>query len=171
MINLASSASSTWTSLSLNIFITGLRGYFLSGCAVETLLLVLGPPKHWTVPKYTLLVVLNVAWALAATSWLFHLVFTAGCWILVLLTSILQYAVVSSFTRARLRSSMKYAHFTRDKVAFFAIPTLKLDTGITGLVTVRGITVSLLDMVVELHGIEVCECHVGGASQWSGLLG
>ena len=158
MINLAGSAPATWSSFALNILTTGLSGWFLSGCAVETLLLVFGPPKHWTVPKYTLLVVLNIAWALAATSWLFHLVFAAGCWVLVLLTSIIQYTVVSSFTRARLRNLMKYVHFTKDKVALFEIPTLKLDTGFSGLVTIRGITVSLLDMVVELHGIEVCEC-------------
>lgn len=147
----------TWAAYSLAVIASWVRGYLTSGCAAETLLLVLGPPHHWTVPKYTLIAGLNIAWGLAVTSWLFHIVFTVVCWPLVVVTSILQYATVSSFTRGRLRRLWRDAHFTRDKVAFFGIPTLKLDTGITGLVTIRGITISFLDLVVELHGIEICE--------------
>jgi len=147
----------TWIAYSLAVIASWVRGYLTSGCAAETLLLALGPPNHWTVPKYTLIAILNTAWGLAATSWLFHTIFTVVCWPLVLATCALQYAVVSSFTRGRLRRLWKDAHFTRDRVAIFGIPTLRLDTGIAGLVTLRGITISLLDMVIELHGVEICE--------------
>jgi hypothetical protein len=48
-------------------------------------------------------------------------------------------------------------HFYRDKVAFFHLPSLVIDTNLDGLVTVRGLTFSILDLSIELHGIEVGE--------------
>ena len=41
------------------------------------------------------------------------------------------------------------------KVAFFYLPSLVIDTDLDGLVTIRGITFSILDLTIELHGIEV----------------
>ena len=143
--------------LLLAVITTWVRGWLTSGCAVESLLLLTGPTEHWTVSRYTLLAGLNAAYFLASTSWLFHLAFAAVCWPLVVVTCIVQYATVSSFTRNRLRSWLKLMHFYRDKVAFFYLPSLVIDTELDGLVTIRGITFSILDMTIELHGIEVGE--------------
>lgn len=155
--SLVQSPRNTWTSLLLALIASWVRGWLTSGCAVESLLLLLGPAEHWSVSRYTLLAALNAAYSLASTSWLFHLVFAAICWPLVVLTCIIQYAVVSSFTRNRLRKWLKLVHFYRDKVAFFNLPSMVIDTELDGLVTIRGVTLSILDMTIELHGIEIGE--------------
>jgi hypothetical protein len=147
----------TWAGLLLAVITTWVHGWLTSGCAVQSLLLLTGPAEHWTVSRYTLLAGLNAAYFLASTSWLFHLAFAAVCWPLVVVTCIVQYATVSSFTRNRLRSWLKLMHFYRDKVAFFYLPSLVIDTELDGLVTIRGITFSILDLTIELHGIEVGE--------------
>ena len=149
------SPRNTWTGLLLALIASWVRGWLTSGCAVESLLLLLGPAEHWSVSRYTLLAALNAAYSLAATSWLFHLAFAAVCWPLVVVTCIVQYAAVSSFTRNRLRSWLKLMHFYRDKIAFFYLPSLVVDTELDGLMTVRGVTFSILDLTIELHGIEV----------------
>ena len=46
-------------------------------------------------------------------------------------------------------------HFYRDKVAFFSLPSLVIDIDLDGLVTIRGVTFSILDLTIELHGIEI----------------
>lgn len=63
--------------------------------------------------------------------------------------------MVSSFTRGRLRALLKFAHFYQDRIAFFGVPSLVLDSGVEGLVTIRGITFSILDLSVEIHGVEI----------------
>lgn len=146
----------SWTSFfPLALIASWMRGWLTSGCALESFFLLTGPAEHWSVSRYTLLAGLNAAYLLASTSWLFHLVFGAVCWPLVGITCVVQYAAVSSFARERLRAWMKYMHFYRDKVAFFYLPSLVIDTEMDGLVTIRGITFSILDLTIELHGIEV----------------
>jgi hypothetical protein len=145
----------TWTGLLLTLIASWVRGWLTSGCAVESFLLLAGPAEHWSVSRYTLLAGLNAAYSLAATSWLFHLAFASLCWPLVGVTCIVQYATVSSFTRNRLRSWLRHVHFYRDKIAFFHLPSLVIDTDLDGLMTVRGVTFSVLDLTIELHGIEV----------------
>jgi hypothetical protein len=147
--------ANTWAAFSLAMIASWARCYLTSGCAVESLLLIAGPSKHKSVPRYALLGALNIAYLLASTSWLFHLAFAAVCWPLIALTCIVQYAAVSSFTRNRLRSWLKLVHFYRDKVAFFNLPSLVIDTELDGLVTIRGCTFSILDLSIEFHGIEV----------------
>lgn len=100
---------------------------------------------------------LNAAHFLASTSWLFELVFTGVCWPLVLATCIVQLAPVASLTRRSLRSSpwLSLVHFYQDTVAFFHLPSLVIDTDLDGLVTVRGVSFSILDLSLEFHGIEV----------------
>jgi hypothetical protein len=147
--------SSSWTSFAHTLIASWVYGWLASGCAVESFLLLTGPAEHWSVSRYTLLAALNAAYLLASTSWLFYLAFAAVCWPLIVVTCVVQYATVSSFARNRLRSWLKYMHFYRDKVAFFHLPSLVIDTDLDGLVTIRGITFSILDMTIELHGIEV----------------
>jgi hypothetical protein len=143
--------------LSLALIASWIRSWLTSGCAVESLLLLAGPAERYSVHRYTLLAALNAAYLVVSTSWLFTLAFAAVCWPLVIVTCIVQFAVVSSFTRRGLRSWLKLMHFYRDKVAFFHLPSLVIDTDLDGLVTVRGLTFSILDLSIELHGIEVGE--------------
>ncbi|KAM0721802.1 hypothetical protein Q7P37_002727 [Cladosporium fusiforme] len=149
------SAPNTWITFSLALASSGPRGWLYSGCAIESLLLLFGPPQHWSISRYGLLSYLHVFYAFASTSWLFHAIFTFFCWPLILATCLAQHAALSSFTRGRLRSLMKFAHFYRDKVAFFGLPSLVFDSGVDGLMTIRGITVSILDLNIQLHGIEI----------------
>lgn len=145
----------TWVASSLALIASWVRSWLTSGCAVETLLLLTCPGDQYSVPLWALLVALNATYFLASTSWLFHWAFAAICWPLIGITCIVQYAAVSSFTRGRLRSWLKLAHFYRDKVAFFHLPSLVIDTELDGLVTIRGLTFSVLDLSIQLHGIEV----------------
>jgi hypothetical protein len=148
-------SNNTWTSFPLALISSWMQGWLSSGCAVESFFLATGPAEHWSVSRYILLAALNAAHLLASTSWLFHLAFAVVCWPLVAVTCIVQYAAVSSFTRHRLRSWLKYVHFYRDKIAFFYLPSLVIDTDLDGLATVRGVTFSILDLTLELHGIEI----------------
>lgn len=145
----------TWAASSLALIASWVHSWLISGCAVETLLLLTGPEDQYSAHRPALLVALNSTYFLASTSWLFHWAFAAVCWPLIVATCIVQYAAVSSFTRGRLRSWLKLAHFYRDKVAFFHLPSLVIDTELDGLVTIRGLTFSVLDLSIQLHGIEV----------------
>jgi hypothetical protein len=128
--------------------------WLISGCAVETFLLLTSSTEYF-VSNYLLATCLNAAYLLASTSWLFSLLFAAGCWPLIGLTCLVQYSTVSSYTRARLRRTLKNVHFYRDQIALFYLPSLVIDSGLDGRVTVRGLTISLLDLTFELHGLEV----------------
>lgn len=153
-----SNTPDTWLAFSLATIASWVRSWLVSGAAIESFLLLWGPEQHWSISRYAFLAGLNVAYLLASTSWLFHLAFATLCWPLVAITCLVQYAAVSSFTRGRLRWLLKLVHFYRDKVAFFDLPSLVIDTDLDGMMTVRGITLNLLDMSIELHGIEVGKC-------------
>jgi hypothetical protein len=129
--------------------------WLISGCAIETLLLLTSPTDHFPISNYLLASLLNTTYLFASTSWLFCLLFAAACWPLIGLTCLVQYAVVSSYTRAKLRRTLRNVHFYRDKAALFYCPSMVIDSGLDGLVTIRGLTINLLDLSAELHGIEV----------------
>jgi hypothetical protein len=137
-------------------FISGwVRSWLFSGSAVETLLVLFGPLLQSAVPPWVLVLCLNAIYAVASTSWLLHIVFSVLCWPLVVATSIAQYVLISSFTRAKLRWLLHQMHFYRDKVAFFAFPVLIIDADISGFVAVQGVTASLLSLSVEFHSIDI----------------
>jgi hypothetical protein len=46
-------------------------------------------------------------------------------------------------------------HFINDKIAFFDIPALEIDTEVEGLLVIRGVTISLSRLSVIAHGVEV----------------
>lgn len=134
--------------------------YWLSsGCALESLLILFNPAGAETlqgdVSTGAFLLCLNTFYAVAATSWLLHIIFTAVCWPLVLATCIAQYAAISSFTRGKLRWLLNRLHFFRDKVAFFDFPTLIIDAGLEGFVALQGLTISLLTLSLDFHGVEI----------------
>ena len=41
--------------------------------------------------------------------------------------------------------------------AMFYLPSMVIDSGLDGLVTIRGLNISLLSATIELHGLEVGE--------------
>jgi hypothetical protein len=137
-------------------FVSGrTRTWLGSGSAVETLLLLFGPSPQTVVPSWVPALCLNAIYAIASTSWLLSIVFTAVCWPLVLATSITQYVLISSFTRGQLRWLLHQMHFYQDKVAFFSFPVLIIDTDISGFVAVHGVTASLLTLSIEFHSIDI----------------
>lgn len=62
---------------------------------------------------------------------------------------------MSNFVRGHLRSILKQLQFTNDKVAYFDIPALEIDTDVDGLFVVRGLTVSLSSLTIVAHGVEL----------------
>jgi len=132
------------------------NNWICSGSAIESLLLLFGPPLQADVPSWVFVLGLNAIYAVASTSWLLHIIFASTCWFLVVATSIAQYAAISSFTRGRLRRLLHQVHFHGDKVAFFDFPVLIIDSGISGFVAVHGVTVSLLTLSVEFHSLNLC---------------
>jgi hypothetical protein len=137
-------------------FVSGwTRSWLLSGSAVQTLLLLFGPELQTVVPSWVPAICLNAIYAVASTSWLLHICFTAACWPLVVATSITQYVLISSFTRGKLRWLLHQMHFHRDKVAFFSFPVLIIDADISGFVAVHGVTASLLTLSIEFHSIDI----------------
>jgi hypothetical protein len=147
-------AITDWPSYAISSWV---GSWLISGCAVETLLLSISTTEHFPISNYLLIACLNAAYLLASTSWLFCLLFAAACWPLIGLTCLVQYAAVSSYTRAKLRRTLRNVHFYRDQVAMFYLPSMVIDSGLDGLVTVRGLNISLLDLTIELYGIEVGE--------------
>jgi hypothetical protein len=98
---------------------------------------------------------LTATYVLASTSWLSHLAFATACWPSILAMCLVEYDVVSSFTRGRLRCLLKQVHFYSDKAAFFDLPSLVIDIEYNNCTTVRGITTNILDCSIQLHGIQV----------------
>jgi hypothetical protein len=132
------------------------RIWLFSGTVVENLILLFGPASsHAPIPAWVLLFGLNIAFAIASTSWLLLYVYAVGCWILVALSCLVQYAAVSSWSRARLRRLSEHLHLYRDKVAFLRMPTILLDFEVGGQFTLQAIAVSILELRVEIVGIAV----------------
>ncbi len=135
------------------------RRWLISGCAIETLLIVLGTHtgSHIfpSVPVWTLLSSLNIIYAVASTSWLLFAGFTAGCWPLVFLTCLFQFNFMADLARKNLRLILRDLHFTRDRIALFNLPALEIDTEVSGLVVTRGLTISVSHLTLIAHGVEV----------------
>lgn len=135
------------------------KRWLLSGCAVETLLILfaarLGTRIFPSVPLWTLLTSLNLIYAVVSTSWLLYGFFTLACWPFVALTCLFQFEIASDFARKQLRHILRDLHFTRDRIALFNLPALEIDTEVAGLLVVRGVTISLSDLTLVAHGIEV----------------
>jgi hypothetical protein len=62
---------------------------------------------------------------------------------------------VGDFARKNSRRLLKQLHFIDDKIAFFDIPALEIDTEVDGLMVLRGITFSLSSLSFVVHGVEV----------------
>lgn len=130
-----------------------------SGAAVESLLLAYASLNGALIRRglhlWTSLAALNVSFALLSTSWLLYPAFAAACYLAILLTCFSLFPVVSSLIRKWVRRILPQFHFFRDKIGLFKIPALHIDTQVSGLFVVRGITVSLLNLRIDAYGLEV----------------
>lgn len=62
---------------------------------------------------------------------------------------------MGNIARRALRALLKHLHFIDDKIAFFNIPALEIDTDVDGLMVLRGVTFSLSNLSFVVHGVEV----------------
>ena len=94
-------------------------------------------------------------YAVASTSWLLYWVFAALCYPAIILACIFQFSYISDALRKTLRKALKQLQFLNDKIAFFDIPALEIDTEVDGLMVLCGITFSLSTLSFVVHGVEV----------------
>jgi hypothetical protein len=135
------------------------RRWLLSGTPVLTFFVLLGASKGYRVlpfiPLWTLVTTLNLVYAIASTSWLLYGTFMIGCYPAIFLTCLFQFNAVADVVRRILRSILKQLHFVNDKVAFFDIPALEIDTDVAGLMVIRGLDISWSTLTIVAHGVEV----------------
>ncbi|KAF2089616.1 hypothetical protein K490DRAFT_36956 [Saccharata proteae CBS 121410] len=133
--------------------------WVLSGAPLLTYSLLLGASKGTrifpAIPLWTILTTLNLLYAVAATSWLLYWFFAAGCYTVLPFSCLFQFDAVANFARKRLRTVLKELHFMNDKIAFFDLPALEIDTEVDGLMVIRGLTISLSTLTIVAHGVEV----------------
>nr|POF11076.1 hypothetical protein CFP56_75595 [Quercus suber] len=133
--------------------------WLLSGCAIESLLVLYGygygVRVFSSIPLWTVLATLNVIYAICSTSWLLYAVFAAACYPIIIITCLAQFDRTADLARKGLRKMLRELHFTRDKIALFNLPALEIDTEVDGLMVIRGITISLSSLTIVAHGIEL----------------
>ncbi|KFY57225.1 hypothetical protein V496_06499 [Pseudogymnoascus sp. VKM F-4515 (FW-2607)] len=104
---------------------------------------------------WSMFTTLHLIYAIASTSWLLYWGFAVLCYLSIFLTCLFQYQIVGDFVRKKSRFLLKQLHFIDDKIAFFHIPALEIDTEVDGLMVLRGITFSLSTLSFTVHGVEV----------------
>ena len=131
----------------------------MSGAPALTFFVLLGEVHGRRVLPFTnfwsMLTTVNLAYAVASTSWLLYWGFTSLCYASIFLTCLFQFEIVGALTRWTMRELVKQLHFIDDKIALFEIPALEIDTEAEGLMVVRGVTFSLSTLSFTVHGIEV----------------
>ncbi|KAF2503357.1 hypothetical protein BU16DRAFT_38121 [Lophium mytilinum] len=133
--------------------------WIVSGAPLLVYTILLGASKEYRIlpyiPLWTLFTTLNLVYAVAATSWLLYWVFAAFCYPTILLACLFQFDAAAKRARWAFRTLLRDLHFINDKIAFFNLPALEIDTDVDGLLVVRGFTFSLSSLTVVAHGIEV----------------
>jgi hypothetical protein len=146
------------TVLSTTAFAWPLR-WLLSGAPFLFFIVLLGESRgHRILPRiplWSIFASLNLIYALAATSWLFYWLFAALCYPAILLSCLFQFDYAAGLARRQLRKLLRDLHFTTDKIAFFDLPALEIDTTVNGLMVIRGITFSFSTLTAVIHGVEV----------------
>ncbi|MCJ1440852.1 MAG: hypothetical protein MMC23_001338, partial [Stictis urceolatum] len=133
--------------------------WLLSGAPFLTYVLLLGDSNGYRVlpfaTTWTLVTTLNLAYAVSATSWLLYWFFVAACYPALFLTCVFQFGAIARPVRRALRSLLKQVDFVNDTVAYFDLPALEIDTDVGGLFVIRGLTISLSNLTIIAHGVEV----------------
>ncbi|KAG4438368.1 hypothetical protein IFR05_006130 [Cadophora sp. M221] len=135
------------------------RRWVLSGAPLLQFFILLGDSNGYRVlPSIALWPVFstfNLEYSICSTSWLLYGIFTALCYPTILLVCLFQFETVGDLARRGLRALLKQLHFIDDKIAFFNIPALEIDTDVDGLMVLRGVTFSLSNLSFVVHGVEV----------------
>lgn len=135
------------------------RRWLISGAPLLQYFILLGDAKGYRVLPYIhlwpIFSTLHLLYAISSTSWLLYWVFTALCYPGTFFVCLFQFGVVGAFVRRQLRSALRELHFIDDKIAFFNIPALEIDTEVDGLMVLRGVTFSLSTLSLVVHGVEV----------------
>ena len=133
--------------------------WLFSGAPILSLCILVGAAEGYRILPFvhgwTLLATINLAYALAATSWLLYWVYASTCYPVILLTCIFQFDFAANLARKALRSVLKQLQFVNDMIALFDLPALEIDTDVLGLMVIRGLTISLSTLTITAHGIEV----------------
>ncbi|KAH7342505.1 hypothetical protein BKA65DRAFT_504235 [Rhexocercosporidium sp. MPI-PUGE-AT-0058] len=135
------------------------RRWVLSGAPLLQFFILIGDSNGYRVlPSIALWPVFstfNLGYSICSTSWLLYGIFTALCYPTILLVCLFQFEMVGNVARRGLRALLKHLHFIDDKIAFFNIPALEIDTDVDGLMVLRGVTFSLSNLSFIVHGVEV----------------
>lgn len=139
--------------------LSGGARWLISGAPILTYCLLLGASYGHRVLPYiglwTLIATLNLIYAIAATSWLIYWIYAVCCYPMVFVVCLCQFDFCARHVRKRLRSLLRHSHFLSDKIAFFDLPAMEIDTDVDGLLVIRGITFHLSSLTVVAHGVEV----------------
>ena len=137
----------------------GIRRWVYSGTAIECLLITYGSFKGdiltYDHNLWVSLAVLNAFFAVSSTSWLLQPAFACGCYLAIILTSFSLFPATTYLARLCLGTISPRTYFSQDKIAYFNVPALQIDTEVNGLFVVRGITFSFSDLSIEAHGLEL----------------
>ncbi|KAI4736854.1 hypothetical protein E4T50_12656 [Aureobasidium sp. EXF-12298] len=133
--------------------------WILSGAAILTFIILSGAANGRRILPFfniwSLLLLINLTYGVAATSWLLHGAFVATCYPAIFLTCLFQFDLVGRFVRRRIRNVLKQLQFIDDQIAFFDIPALEIDVDVNGLMNIRGMTFRLSSLMIIAHGVEV----------------
>ncbi|KAG9244091.1 hypothetical protein BJ878DRAFT_422156 [Calycina marina] len=133
--------------------------WIISGAPILQFTILLGTSTGTRVlPRitlYPLFTTLNLIYAVASTSWLLYDVYVLICYPAIFITCLFQFESAAYLARKSLRAAIKNLHFIDDKIAFFNIPALEIDTEVDGLMVLRGITFSLSSLSFIVHGVEL----------------
>ena len=131
--------------------------WLLSGTPVLSLVLMLGAAggSLQFLPLWAILATLNLAYMIAATSWLLYGLLAAVIYPTIFIVSIVQFDFAGRLVRKSLRKAIRQLQFVHDTIALFDIPALEIDVDVDGLMVVRALTISLSSLKVVAHGIEV----------------
>lgn len=132
------------------------RHWILSGAGPASyILFYTAVDDNRSLPTWTILTTLNLAYAVASTSWLLSSIFAAIAWPLATVLLLHQSPAAGLFARRRARALLRGFQLTHDQIALFNIPALEIDREVDGLMAIRGVTLSLSTLTVTAHGIEV----------------
>ncbi|ORX36154.1 hypothetical protein BD324DRAFT_630401 [Kockovaella imperatae] len=130
-----------------------------SGAAILSIMILFGSANGYRVlpfvPLYALLATFNLAYSIAATSWILWWLFAIMCYPTILVVSVLQFDFMATFLRRSLRFVLKELSFVKDMVALFNVPGLAIDVDVVGLMAIRGLTLQLSSLTVIAHDVEV----------------
>ncbi|KAF2185346.1 hypothetical protein K469DRAFT_166411 [Zopfia rhizophila CBS 207.26] len=132
--------------------------WIISGAPLLVYSVLLGESNGYRIlpyiPMWTIFSTLNFVYAVAATSWLLYWVFAFCCYPAILLSCLFQFDASANLARRLFRTFLIDLHFINDKIAFFDLPALEIDTEVDGLLVIRGATFSFSTLTLVAHGCE-----------------